>query len=66
MSKKLYKSRRNVKVDGICAGIGDYLNVDPTLVRIAAFIMILLSNIIPGLLVYLVAALIIPREGSEA
>ena len=65
MSKKLYKSRRNVKVDGICAGIGSYFNIDPTIVRIAAFVMILLSNIVPGLLAYLVAAIIIPREPAD-
>ena len=65
MHKKLYKSRRDVKVDGVCAGIGDYFNIDPTLIRIAAVIMIILMNFIPGLLVYLAAALIIPREPPD-
>ena len=62
MSKKLYKSRTDVKVDGICAGIGDYIGMDPTLVRLIVFILILASSIVPGLFVYLAAALIIPRE----
>ncbi|MCL2851675.1 MAG: PspC domain-containing protein [Defluviitaleaceae bacterium] len=65
MHRKLYKSRRNVKVDGVCAGIGDYFNIDPTLVRIVVFVMILFSNIFPGLLAYLVAAIIIPREPAD-
>ena len=65
MHKKLYKSRSNVKIDGICAGIADYFNIDPTLVRIGAFVMILATNIIPGLLFYLVAAFIIPREPAR-
>ena len=65
MRKKLYKSRKDVKIDGVCAGIGDYFNIDPTLVRIATVIMILLTSIVPGVLVYLAAAVIIPREPAD-
>lgn len=35
MKKRLYKSRTNKKLDGVCAGIADYLDVDPTIVRLA-------------------------------
>ena len=60
--KKLYKSRANVKLDGVCAGMGDYLGIDPTLVRVIILVAIITSGIVPGLLVYLLAAIIIPRN----
>ena len=34
MEKKLYKSSKNKMIDGVCAGIAEYFNIDPTLVRI--------------------------------
>lgn len=34
MEKKLYKSSKNKMIDGVCAGVAEYFNIDPTLVRI--------------------------------
>ncbi|MCL2616823.1 MAG: PspC domain-containing protein [Defluviitaleaceae bacterium] len=62
MIKKLYRSRRDAKICGICGGIGAYLNMDPTLIRLIALVVIFLMQIIPGLVVYFIAAMIIPRE----
>ena len=62
MPKKLYKSKVNVRVDGICAGVGEYLGIDATLVRLVGFVMIVMSGFLPGLFVYLAAAFIIPRQ----
>ena len=62
MTKKLYRSRHDAKVCGICGGIGEYLNIDPTLIRLLAVVAIFMMTIVPGLVVYFIIALIIPRE----
>lgn len=59
MDKKLYKSRRNVKVDGVCGGIADYLGIDPTLVRLAWAIFLFTGA---GFIAYIACMIIIPRE----
>ena len=60
MEKKLYKSRDNKKLDGVCAGIGEYFDIDPTLVRLAWVFVTLFAG--AGLLAYIIAALVIPRK----
>ena len=55
--KKLYRSRKNRMLCGVCGGIGEYLNIDPTLVRLLA---VLLGCSGTGILVYIMAAIIIP------
>ena len=55
--KKLYRSRKNRMLCGVCGGIGEYLNIDPTLVRLLA---VLLGCSWTGILVYIIAAIIIP------
>ena len=60
MEKKLYKSNDNKLVDGVCGGIGEYLNVDPTLVRLIWVLFCALGG--SGILAYIIAAIIIPRR----
>ena len=60
MTKKLYKSRNDQKVDGVCAGIAAYFDVDPTLIRLAWVLFCALGG--SGVLAYIVCALVIPRE----
>ena len=59
MEKKLYRSRQNKQLCGVCGGIAKYMNVDPTVIRL---ICVLVSLFGPGLLAYLVCALVIPEE----
>ena len=56
-TKRLYRSRSNRILAGVCGGIGEYFNIDPVIVRI-------LAVVIPGFgwVAYLVCALIIPSE----
>lgn len=58
--KKLYKSRKNKKICGVCGGLSEYLEIDVTIVRILMFIFVWCVGI--GLLVYIAAALIMPYE----
>ncbi len=54
--KKLYKSRTDKKLCGVCGGIAEYLEVDPTIVRLITVIIALACG--SGLLAYIIAALI--------
>ncbi len=56
--KKLCKSSVNRKIAGVCGGIGEYLNVDPTLVRLIWVLFAFCGGC--GLLAYIIAAIIMP------
>ena len=65
MSKKrLYKSRKNKIVGGVCGGLSEYLNMDPTIVRIIAGVLCLAKGI--GLLVYIIACIVMPYDDDES
>ncbi len=57
MARKLYRSLEDRRIAGICGGVAEYFNIDPTIVRLIAAMMIFTGG---GILVYLVAWLIIP------
>ena len=59
MTKRLYRSNTNVMIAGVCGGIGEYFDVDPTLVRLAAIVLFFAGAV--GLLAYLLAWIIIPK-----
>ena len=59
--RRLLRSRDRV-LAGVCGGLAEYFELDPTLVRILTALIILFSGFITGLIVYLVAALIIPEN----
>ena len=59
MEKKLTKSN-NKMIAGVCAGIAEYFNVDPTLVRVGYAILSFFCAGFPGLIVYIILALILP------
>lgn len=63
MEKRLYRSRTNRVVWGVCGGLGRYFNIDVTLVRILFIISIFLG--FTGVLFYLVFAVITPVEPPE-
>ena len=59
-TKKLYRSRENRMIAGVCGGLGDYFEIDPTLVRLALVFFSLWWG--GGILLYLLAWFIIPEE----
>jgi len=61
--KKLSKSNTNKKICGVCGGIAEYLNADPTLIRLAFLLVTAMGG--SGILAYFIAAMIMP-EASEA
>lgn len=60
MNKKLYKSAKDKMICGVCSGIGEYLGVDPTLVRLGVALFCLVAGI--GLFGYFIMAVIIPEK----
>ena len=60
--KKLCKSNKNRKICGVCGGIAEYLDADPTLIRLAFVVISMAAG--TGLLAYIAAALIMP-EANE-
>ena len=60
MEKKLYKSSKDKMIDGVCGGIAEYFNIDATLVRLGAVVLICAGG--SGILAYIVAAIIVPRD----
>ena len=59
-SKRLYKSRKNRMICGVCAGIAEYLNVDVTIIRL--LVVVLSGMAFSGVVAYFVAAFIMPEE----
>jgi phage shock protein C len=59
MDKKLKRSQ-NQMVAGVCAGIADYFDIDPTLVRVGYAILTIFSAGFPGLLLYIILWIIMP------
>ena len=65
MKKRLYRVEQGNMLAGVCGGIGEYFDVDPTLVRLAWVILSLTTAGGGGVLAYIIAAIIIPKK-SEA
>ena len=59
-SGKLHKSSKDKKLAGVCGGIAEYLNTDPTIVRLVFALLFLGWG--SGLLVYILLAIILPEE----
>lgn len=57
---KLYKSATDRKISGVCGGLGEFFDIDPTFIRLGWVIFCLLGG--SGILAYIIAALIIPDE----
>ena len=58
--KKLYKSNSNKMIDGVCAGVAEYFNLDPTIIRLAMVLFCILGG--SGILAYIIMAIIVPRN----
>ena len=56
--KRLYKSRNNKMICGVCAGIADYFNIDPSIVRVLWAVLALAAG--TGVLAYIACAIILP------
>ena len=64
MEKRLYRSKSDRMIWGVCGGLAEYFDVDPTLIRIIAVLSIFISG--AGILAYIIMAIVIPSESSKA
>jgi len=60
--KKLYRSTKNRMISGVCAGIGETFNVDPTIIRLIWALISIFTAFMGGVILYIVAAIIIPQD----
>lgn len=63
--RRLYLSQKDKKIAGICGGIGETYDIDPTLIRLGLVFLCLVTAILPVVLTYLIAWLIIPEKPPE-
>lgn len=63
--KKIYRSK-DKKIAGVCGGIGEFYNVDPTLVRLGWIVITILTGIVPGIVAYVIAAIVMPSRPSPS
>jgi phage shock protein PspC (stress-responsive transcriptional regulator) len=57
--KKLYRSKTNKKIAGVCGGIAEYLNIDPMIIRLVWLLLVVCAG--TGALAYLICMLILPE-----
>lgn len=60
--KKLYKSRENKVISGVFGGIGEYYEIDPTVLRLGYIAIAALSGFMPGVVAYVIASLVVPEK----
>ena len=61
--KKLYRSRKNRVLAGVCGGIGEYFEIDPVIVRLIWIVLTMIWGF--GLILYIIAIFLIPVEPKE-
>ncbi|MCC6614629.1 MAG: PspC domain-containing protein [Anaerolineae bacterium] len=64
MKKRLVRSKTDRQISGVCSGLAQYFDLDPTVVRLIFVVATLLGG--PGLVIYIVLAIVMPEEGSES
>ena len=63
--KRLYRSRTDRKIAGICGGVGEILNIDPTLIRLVLVFLCLATAIVPIAVTYIIGWIIIPDKPED-
>lgn len=61
-SKRLYRSRSERMIGGVCGGIGKYLEIDPTVIRLLFLLLAFLSGGVPAIIAYIILLFVVPEE----
>ncbi len=64
VEKRLYRSRTEKTIAGVCGGLGEYFGIDPTFIRVIAVLLIFADGL--GLIAYLIAWLVMPKQPLDA
>lgn len=62
--KRLYRSEDDKKLAGVCGGVAEYYDVDPTLVRVGYVVLTFVTGILPGMIAYIIIAAIMPTKSK--
>lgn len=65
MERKLYLSDTDKKVAGVCGGLGEYFDIDSTIIRLAWVFLLFPTAFFGGIIAYFIAAAIIPRRPMD-
>jgi phage shock protein C len=60
--RTLRRRREGEKLAGVCAGLAEYFDLDPTLMRVVFLVATLFTGILPGIVLYVILALVIPTD----
>lgn len=63
--KKLYRNKANAMLSGVFSGIGEYAEIDPTILRLCYVFFTLFTGCVAGIIVYIIAAIIMPVKGEH-
>ena len=63
--KRLYRSKTNRVFAGICGGLGEYWNIDPTIIRLLWVLLVIFTGLVPGVIAYILAIFIIPESSNK-
>ena len=63
--RKLYKSEENKVFAGVIGGLGEYLDIDPVALRVLWVLITIFTGVLPGVVVYLLAVIIIPKRNTN-
>jgi phage shock protein C len=63
-TRRLTRSKKYKMIAGVCGGIAEYLDVDPTVVRVVYVLFTVVSAVLPGLLAYVILAFLIPKPDA--
>ncbi|NQV93424.1 PspC domain-containing protein [Candidatus Kaiserbacteria bacterium] len=64
VTQKLYRSREDTMIGGVCGGLGEYFSIDATILRLGWVVVTIFSGVAPGFIVYVIALFIIPKKAS--
>jgi phage shock protein C len=64
LMKRIYRDTEHKMLAGICAGVGEMVNIDPTLIRLALVFITIVTAVFPLIAVYIVGWVIIPEKGD--
>lgn len=63
--KKLYRSKTDRRVAGVCGGLAAYFGVDANIVRLATLFLFLVTGLVPVTMLYVAAAILVPEDGDD-
>ncbi len=63
--KTLYKSNTNFVLSGVLGGLGEYYNVDPTILRLGYVVFTIMTGVFPAIIGYIIAAIIVPTKNPS-